>query len=341
MNKAGLVRLVALFAGAGGLILLLASAFGRDLPKEEHAAMPQAAPFLLRVMSANLHVAAGPEKMTDAGVSVETVQKNLETFARIAQREQVDVLLVQEVDFGAARSGHVEQGEWIAKTLNMHQARAVTLDTRVLDAQKRAAMPPVLRDCLYGLVLFSRFPIESVNIIELPNPPEDGDWPLSESRALLMTTLKLPVGPITVATTHLDYRSRQTRLGQLRVIADALAPRSAWVLGGDFNEPYPPMAASAPHADYLIPHHGLTDLADWPADWPTLLGIAPPAQVLDRQTFKVTQPMAVLDHVFSAGRAQVTRLSWVDSAGVSDHHFVLAEVEIAPQTDGAQASASE
>jgi len=310
---------------------LMASGVVRASDEAPLLSSSEPAPMRLTVISANVHVAAGVEPVPDQGLPAAVVRENLGKLAELFASAQADVILLQEVDFGCRRTGRIDEGEFLAKRLAMHHYFAVTLDTTT-DAAGNA-LPAVLRECRYGLAALTRAPALSTSITWLPNPPESNAWSATEGRALL--TLTLPLGEndrIAIGNTHLDYRRRDTRREQAAVIARVLPPMG-WILAGDFNEPFFSLRPAPDVSETLVRLHGWdypdTGLPLWEILSPRLAErtVAAPA------TYPVSLPEVTIDLVLAAGRARLVRVDRLDSAGLSDHHFVRAVVEIGPAAE--------
>jgi endonuclease/exonuclease/phosphatase family metal-dependent hydrolase len=141
-----------------------------------------------------------------------------------------DVLALQVVDAGVARSGSVDQAAAWAERTGMH-----------------AVFGPTCRlgpDGRYGNALLTRSQARDVEL--LPLPRRDGNEP----RGAILAS----VDGVSVAATHLSIHEDESAL-QLRALLDALAARPRpWVLLGDLNRP-PELVAGA------LAHLGL-DLLD-------------------------------------------------------------------------------
>ncbi len=277
------------------------------------------------VVTANMHVAAGVHPIGAQGVPKAVVLANLKKLAVILKAADPDIVLLQEVDFGSQRSGGIDQAQYLAEALNMHASRAITLDT----GTHREPLPPVLWKCRYGLATLTRQAPDRTETVTLPNPPESPDWPVSEGRALLTVRLQTRQGTsLIIGNTHLDYRQAATRRVQMTAIRSALPSDTPWILGGDFNEPLPPVVSSDAAIRQLAKTH------NWPPpgiDTPTLfdlLAAAPFDLTSIAPTYPHPQPVAAIDHVFAGGSWQVSDRQVIDPRETSDHRFV--RVIVAP-----------
>lgn len=169
----------------------------------------------IRVLSYNIH--AGKDA---------TRQPNLERVARVIDSLRADVVLLQEVDRGTERSGHVDQLAELERLTGMHGAFAKSLDYQGGD---------------YGIAALSRWPIDSAETVPLAtNPPADRGSDKYEPRVAIHIVLSAPEGRLDVIGTHLGaervstFRDQESR-DLLRHISAHVAPDAPVIVGGDFN----------------------------------------------------------------------------------------------------------
>ncbi|MEZ4416314.1 MAG: endonuclease/exonuclease/phosphatase family protein [Gemmatimonadota bacterium] len=174
------------------------------------------APPTLRVLVYNIH----------AGKDAQGVE-NLERVAAVVRDADADLVLLQEVDRGTARSGGVDQIARLAEATGLHAAFGRTLD---YDGGE------------YGIALLSRFPLASDTLVHLPvDPPQARAGGSYEPRGILEARVSTPWGPLLVLNTHLDaspddaYRWQEVPTVLARGRDAATAADDAVLLGGDFN----------------------------------------------------------------------------------------------------------
>jgi len=219
-----------------------------------------------------------------------------------------DVLGLQEVDRAQPRSGLLDLTEIAAEAMGApaHRFAAAIAGTPGESWQPWRSDDDKVHP-LYGIALVSRYPVTRWQITALPGAPvrspvytgDDGFRLLKdEPRVLLAAVLETPLGPMTVATTHLSFVPGWN-LRQLRHVVRALralpAPR---VLLGDLNLP--------------------GALPRWLTGW------IPLAQAL---TFPTEEPRVQLDHVLGHGPG----LPPVAAAGaremaLSDHRALIVDL---------------
>lgn len=214
-------------------------------------------------------------------------------LGRIAQELHdwdADVILLQEVDRGRARSARVDQARRLGDRLGM--AAAYGPNRRVRGGSS-------------GNAVLSRFPILHERNRGLPSRP--GLYP----RGVLRTTLDVGGHEVDVLATHLDSRRRGVRRAQARVVAEAVRRTDRPVMvGGDLNtEP-------GTHPVHRLLHAGLTDA--W-AVAGTGQGLTAPA----------ASPRHRIDYLL-AGPAFDPVRSQVLISSVSDHRAVRATFRLLP-----------
>jgi endonuclease/exonuclease/phosphatase family metal-dependent hydrolase len=123
---------------------------------------------------------------------------------------EADVVAVQELDLGRARSRHEDQPATVAAALGA-----------------RAVFAPTVAAGDYGIGLFVRGDVAGHRVDLLAGP--------GERRVLLAAEVELPDGAWTVATTHLST-DRAVARAQLAQVASLLGDRPGpLVLAGDCN----------------------------------------------------------------------------------------------------------
>ncbi|HSI09828.1 MAG: endonuclease/exonuclease/phosphatase family protein [Rariglobus sp.] len=248
----------------------------------------------LRVMTYNTHSCGG----MDGRVSPRRI-------ARIIRQQSPDIVALQEVDHGRARSRGEDQATLIAKELGCNVVFCRTVSHG--DNEH------------YGHALLSREPIEIVKVAPLPHAP-DSWWP--EARGALWARIVIGGTPVNVVTTHLGLSPRE-RVIQMQALLgpDWLGPVLATepvIVCGDFNL----TPGSAPY------NLAMAKLGDVQA---ARDGHSP------RATFSSMRPMLRLDHIFVSAhfetqRAFVPRNDLTRVA--SDHLPLLADLSFVSAAAG-------
>ena len=152
-----------------------------------------------------------------------------------------DLLLLNEVDVGMARSGNRDVAGDLAAALGLHSAWAALFieTTSGRDEDPAWAGDRGNDEALFGLAVLSRYPIGAVRVVQLPTTRPllfDGQRMYGHYIALV-AEIERPGAPFVAVSTHLEvHRTRAHRAAQLRFLLDALRDeRRPIVLAGDFN----------------------------------------------------------------------------------------------------------
>ncbi len=313
------------------LVLVLTLAFSSpvwaETGKTKAAPRDAGEPQAIRVVLANLHVLAGIPPIPKEGLPKAKVLNNLDRAVRLFKQENADVLLLQEVDFSAWRTGHVRQLDELAERLSMNAALATTYDSRGLNEPVQ-----VLRNCHFGVAILSRFPIVRQDVIPLsPDPMKGKQGRAVERRVLLIAELALPAQrSMVVATTHLDAQDAELRRRQRRWMRDAL---QTWLehhpvlLGGDFNEPLLAERETLPQA--IRKKHDWGIRLQPSLEWPFLPNYHNVSSLASGKTYPYPNALVDIDrfHRFGSGMS-LLHIKRLDSRGLSDHYFVKALVRV-------------
>lgn len=156
----------------------------------------------LRAMTYNIHSGFGKNGY------------DLQAIGSAIEHERVDLVALQEVDFGLRRTGYVNQAQWLAAQLKMH---AIVGGTR--------------RQGRYGNALLARWPATFVmnhNLTVWPHP----------GRACLEVHLTTPKGALRCYVTHLGLLPQERMVQVTRLTGEIIAADEGHepiLLMGDFN----------------------------------------------------------------------------------------------------------
>ncbi len=162
----------------------------------------------LKIMSYNIHHANPPSKV---GLI------DLDAIAAVINKEQPDLVGLQEVDRLTKRCGNIDQAKVLAEKTGLYYQFFKAIDH---DGGE------------YGLAILSKYPILSSSKIALPQVMK------GEGRIMAAAEITLPNKmKITFANTHLDaQRPDSNRVVQMKAIeANLIAKKGATVLVGDLN----------------------------------------------------------------------------------------------------------
>jgi endonuclease/exonuclease/phosphatase family metal-dependent hydrolase len=171
-------------------------------------------PEKLRVLSYNIHHGQGVDGRLD-----------LERIARVITQAQPDLVLLQEVDRGAARTGGVDQAAMLGQLTALTPVYGAFMD---------------FEGGSYGMALLSRWEIVRSRNASLPGACVNcpcNPFPCPEARSSLIAAVRSPeTGRQVVLSGVHFYQAEDERLAQARALADELAAEKAPVImAGDFN----------------------------------------------------------------------------------------------------------
>ena len=172
------------------------------------------------------------------GNRFDAIASALETHPALAG---ADLVTLNEVDLGMARSGNRDVARELASRLGLHAAWAALFleSTRGRDDDGLGALPQDNAESLFGLAILSRWKVASARLVPLPGP----ERLLFERERMtgrfvaLVCDIAHPVHPFVAATVHLEvHRTRAHRAAQMRRVLEALAGESRpVVIAGDWN----------------------------------------------------------------------------------------------------------
>src|SRR5262245_43512948 len=188
------------------------------------------------------------------GNRFDAIARALETHPALAG---ADLVTLNEVDLGMARSGNRDVARELASRLGLHAAWAALFleSTRGRDDDGLNASPHDNAESLFGLAILSRWPVAIARLVPLPGP----ERLLFERERMtgrfvaLVCEIAHPEHRFTAATVHLEvHRTGTHRAAQMRRLLDSLAgERHPVVLTGDWNthtfdrgEPHATLAAA-------------------------------------------------------------------------------------------------
>jgi endonuclease/exonuclease/phosphatase family metal-dependent hydrolase len=193
--------------------------------------------FALPVQAVSDNVVRALAWNIERGNRFEGIVEALKTHPDLKEK---DLLLLTELDYGMARSGNRFVARELAQKLKLNYAFV----TCYLALQKGSGVESDVEGentkAIHGLAMFSRYPMENVQSIGLPNSIDKmrgKEKRLGTLRALI-AEIEHPAGKFRAVTLHLDaHSSRAHRQMQMRILLEHLAilPEMPTVIGGDWN----------------------------------------------------------------------------------------------------------
>ncbi|MCV7281837.1 endonuclease/exonuclease/phosphatase family protein [Mycolicibacterium flavescens] len=219
-----------------------------------------------------------------------------------------DVLALQEVDLDQPRSGMADLTAVAAEAMGAVSHRFVAAISGTPGATWMAATGDEQPGtAAYGIALLSRFPAESWQVLRLPRIPVPFPMYLpgpnrvqivdEEPRAAMVGCLDTPLGPMTVANTHLSFVPGWNRMQLRRLVRDLQGFPAPRVLMGDLN---------------MVPQA----IQRWTRLRPLASGCTFPADAPDRQ----------LDHILTDDRSLRVSRCCTPELPISDHRALVVDV---------------
>lgn len=242
------------------------------------------------------------------GRSVHDGDVDLDRLGAAIRELDADIVALQEVDLDQPRSGKADLTAVAAEAMRAVSHRFVAAIAGTPGATWMAAtgreQPGT---AAYGIALLSRFPAETWQVVRLPRIPVRFPMYLpgpnrvqivnEEPRAAMVGTFHTPLGPLTVANTHLSFVPGWNRMQMRRLVRDLRGFAGPRMLVGDLN-----MSPPSP--------------ARWAGMRPLGAALTFPADTPDRQ----------LDHVLTDDpRLRVERCEAV-SLPISDHRALVVDI---------------
>lgn len=357
--KKWLLRIVGVLATL--LVLLVAAVwlatFHPAALQDEPVACAGAAPTLARgqtikVMTWNIQYMAGKNYVffsdvpsgdaPDERPSREDITTTLGEVARVIRDERPDLLLLQEVDDGAARTDYEDQ---LARLLPLLPPEYACHTTALYWKVAYVPHPRIHGAAGMKLAIVSKYRISAAQRHQLPLVPRD---PLTQQfnikRAMLEARLPVDGAADVVAiATHLDAFAEGSDIMERQVAAlGALLDRRTaeglpWVVGGDFN-----LLPSADAYQRLIGGHQVfynpqTEIAPLyaryqaaPSSAETTGADAPRWFTYNANDPAIKAPDRTLDYLFFDKTLQLGRhyVRQQDTLRISDHMPLVAEIKL-------------
>lgn len=220
-----------------------------------------------------------------------------------------DILGLQEVDRDQERSGGADLTAVAAEAMDAVAHRFVATISGIpglTGVAATAAEPP--ESAAYGIALLSRFPASGWQVLRLPHI--SARFPMylpvprrvvivnEEPRAAIVARLETPLGPLTVASTHLSFVPGWNRRQLRRIVTELRGMPGPRLVVGDLN---------------------LTSAAAQRWSGMRALATAP--------TYPAHGPRRQLDHVLTDDPGLTVRHLETPLMPISDHRPVVVDLE--------------
>ena len=232
----------------------------------------------------------------------------LNSMAEFIRNTEIDIALLQEVDFDCKRSHHVHQLDWLArKTGLLYRSQIVSWNSLYVPYPGLNPLRQFGKTVSGGGVL-SRYPLQIILEEDLPKPRENSAiynfFYLHRYLQVLSVQLKEndPNANLTLMNLHLEAFSEDNRELHLEKAQNRVTDYGVDLTGGDFNG-----------SIQLEPEFLERNMAI-PSPLPT---------------FPSQDPQQTIDgFILKKNRFKVVKIERLDTGSLSDHFPVLLEVEI-------------
>ncbi|MFG1930117.1 endonuclease/exonuclease/phosphatase family protein [Mycobacterium sp. NPDC048908] len=242
------------------------------------------------------------------GRSVHDGAVHLDRLAASIKELDPDILALQEVDCDQPRSGRADLTAVAAEAMGAVSHRFVAAISGTPGATWMAAtgreQPGT---AAYGIALLSRFLAESWQVVRLPRIPVRFPMYLpgpgrvqivhEEPRAAMIARLDTPLGPLTVANTHLSFVPGWNRVQLRRLVRDLRGFPGPRFLMGDLNMTPPT-----------------------PRRWTALRPLG------EATTFPADEPCNQLDHILTEDREIRVEGCSAPRLPISDHRALVVDI---------------
>jgi len=219
-------------------------------------------------------------------------QRSEARIAEVIAELSIDIVGLQELDFGRRRSAGVDQTRIIAEQLGWY--------SHFHPAMRRS-------DEHYGNAILSRYQLSLRRAVELPGRPP---FFCRESRAAIKVNVETNLGKVHIINTHLGLGWRE-RVSQAQLFTSAewraaIASDIPLILLGDFNS----LRGSGPYRTLTRCLRDVRELVE--ATGPI-------------RTFPTRLPLLAVDHIFVNGAVQPLSITVHRSplARIASDHFPL------------------
>ena len=216
-----------------------------------------------------------------------------------------DVLALQEVDRGQARSGGADLALVAARTMTATAYRFAPALTGTPAAWRAASGDEPEGVPLYGIALLSRFPVRRWRTVRIAPAPgripywsaRRLTWVRDEARVAVVAEVQTPRGVVEVVATHLSFLRPWNRWQLHRLVGEIGVPEHPRLLLGDLNMGPGPARRTT----------GLRPLA---------VG----------KTFPAGRPREQIDHILGSPGLAATGVGHPVLLSISDHRALVAEL---------------
>jgi len=274
----------------------------------------------LRVGAFNIAHGRGPGegKSNWSGGDEAERTRRLDAIGRQIKANDLDLLVLNEVDFDSSWSGRTNQARFLAQAAGFN----FVVEQRNFDV----ALPAL--HFRFGNALLSKLPIRRAEPLPYPALSRIESVLVGRKNGLL-AELELPWATadgqgatLRVVPVHFEPRSEAVRVESARLFHDLLNQESSpLLLLGDFNSTF----NRSPGGELTQASENAIDVM---LSGDAFATIVPKAGVLADTTFPIPDPKQTLDWIFVSSELQLGSKEVVQSP-LSDHAMIVAEIRSA------------
>ncbi|MEM7313169.1 MAG: endonuclease/exonuclease/phosphatase family protein [Planctomycetota bacterium] len=281
-----------------------------SIHESKRTASHPAPPNSIRVACYNIAHGRGTVLSNHKGGDRTTRKQRLDQIAQQLLDINADVVVLNEVDFDSSWSYGVNQAEYLAEKAGYaYRAEQRNLDFRV-----------VHRTWRFGNAILSKYPIESAQVIDLPEFETYETWLAGKKRGI-RGVINLGEIKLQVLGVHLSHRSESVRVASARLMNSTLnANPLPTIAMGDFNS----TLIGFPNSQTDESGNNAMEVLK-SGQW-RMRPESPPASD-DELTFHSTDPKSVIDWILISDTVEFRDYQVVASE-LSDHRMVYADVVI-------------
>jgi endonuclease/exonuclease/phosphatase family metal-dependent hydrolase len=236
--------------------------------------------------------------------------QHLDKIAEQLKQSKVDVMVLNEIDFSAAWSFHINQARYLAEKAGF----------RYVVEQRNMDDSFLFFHFKFGNAILSRYPITNSDLIKFPHASNLENLFVGSHDGVI-SFMQTPFGKLALIAIHLEYRSEEIRFQSAKQIS-ALAKEYQFpvIAAGDFNSAPANFSggqktASGENAlSYLLSEGGFqTYIGD---DNSPLLN-----------TFPSERPYITIDWVLGHGNLEIVKTE-VKKSSISDHFMLISNVNL-------------
>ena len=278
----------------------------------------------------------------DERPSSDDVNKTLKEVARVIEKENPDIILLQEVDDGAKRTDYRDQ---LAELLSLLPQEYTSHASAFYWKASYVPHPRIMGSVGMKLSIISKYKIKEAFRHQLALKPENFiSQQFDTKRAVLEVHLPVKKSKdLVVMDTHLEAFGQGSsvmakQIKQTEKLLEKLSKEdSPWILGGDFNLLPPGRAFASLASEQKIYFKSTTEILPLFAKYQAVPGLKEVNSYDHERWFthfpndpKVKKPDRTIDYIFLSNKILTGKhyVRQFDALKISDHFPVITEFQL-------------